>query len=114
MYLMKMTSLPSEVFEQLMKGEHVMRHNTGLWNSIWSDMFIEQTVMRYGHGPAGMVGITLNEKAVQEWALSLHISSQFEKDLFNLRENSRHNHVTYHKEEGTGRILSDKCDRENP
>ena len=44
-----------------MKEGHVMRHQTGIWYGLWSDMFIETTSMRYCHGPDGdLVGITLN------------------------------------------------------
>ena len=47
LYLKTMESLPSYVLKYFMKGEHVMRHNPGLWNAIWIDMFIETTFMRY-------------------------------------------------------------------
>ena len=46
----------------------------GLWNG---HMFIESTFMRYGHGRAGIVGITL--------------SSQLMKDLAELRGESDEN-----------------------
>ena len=54
-----MEALPPKVLEFFMKGEHVLRHTPGLWNGIWSDMFIESSFMRYGHGKRGIVGITL-------------------------------------------------------
>ncbi len=44
-----MTTLPRTVLERFMVGEHVMSHIQGVWNGIWSDMFIETTFMRYGH-----------------------------------------------------------------
>lgn len=47
--------LPDDVLEKFLKGEHVMRHNTGLWNGLWSDTFIETTFMHYGKGPGGIV-----------------------------------------------------------
>ncbi len=49
-YLRSMKDLPSNVLQHFMKGSHVMRHVPGLWNGLWSDMFIEMTFMRYGHG----------------------------------------------------------------
>jgi hypothetical protein len=55
-----MEGLPDEVLASFLKGEHVMRHESGLWNGMWSDMFIETTFMRYGPGPGGLLGITLN------------------------------------------------------
>ena len=39
-YLRTMEAMPKLFQEQFLKGEHVMRHVPGLWNRIWSDMFI--------------------------------------------------------------------------
>ena len=41
-YINTMEKLPSEVLTQFMKGEHVMRHQKGIWNAIWSDMMMKQ------------------------------------------------------------------------
>ena len=49
-YLRAMECLPKDVLATFLKGEHVMRHQSGLWNGMWSDMFIESTFMRCGHG----------------------------------------------------------------
>jgi len=46
-YLRSMEALPDDVQQHFLKGEHVMRHNSGIWNGIWSDMYIETTFMRY-------------------------------------------------------------------
>ena len=55
-YLRTIENLPENILPYFLKGKHVMRHIKGLWNSIWSDMFIESTFMRYGHGRAGIIG----------------------------------------------------------
>ncbi len=47
-----------------------MHHTDRLWNSIWSDLFIKSTYMRYGHGPSGIIGATLSETTLATWALS--------------------------------------------
>ena len=65
-YLRNMEALPENVLQHFMKGAHVMRHISGLWNGLWSDMFIETTFMRYGHGKASIIGKT--------WAFSLHVA----------------------------------------
>ena len=65
-YLMKMSKLPNVVLNKFLNGEHAMRHENGLWNSIWSDQMIESTVMRYGKGPTGMIGIIFNDKALDQ------------------------------------------------
>ena len=112
-YLNKMSQLPPDLVERFMKEEHAMRHQPGLWNSIWSDMMIETTVMRYGHGPTGVKGITLNEKALDVWALSLHITTQLEQDFLSLKDYFADTTVVAHKEEGRSRIKSDAVDRDN-
>jgi len=61
-------------------------------------MMIETTVMRYGHGPSGIVGVTLNENALETWAKSLHISSVLEESLFGLKEGRSKHGVTHHQE----------------
>jgi len=55
-YLRSMESLGHDELSNVMKGEHVMHHVPGLWNDIWTDMFIGTTFMRYGHGPHGIIG----------------------------------------------------------
>ncbi len=66
----------------------MMRHMDGLWNGIWSDMFIESTFMRYGHGQLGIIGITLKPETLKTWALSRHICSRLMEDLAELRGKS--------------------------
>jgi hypothetical protein len=83
----------------------------GLWNGIWSDMFIESTFMHYGHGPGRIIGITLKPSTLKRWALSLHIYSQIMKDVTEMRETRRKTTVTEHKEEMPSRIQSDGVDR---
>ena len=110
-YLKRMTKMPHELLEHFLNKEHVMRHQPGLWNAIWSDMMIETTVMRYGHGPEGVIGLTLNQKALERWALSLHITTQLQKDFMDLDDKANKNHATTHKEESNSRIRSDTEDR---
>ena len=51
-------------------------------------MMIETTVIQYGHGSNGMTGLAFNEKALNCWAKSLHLSIIVEKNLFDLKEAS--------------------------
>ena len=68
--------MPDEVLTRFMKGEHVMRHQAGYWNGIRSDMYIETTFMRYGKGPRGVIGLTLKQESVKQWANGLHLCTQ--------------------------------------
>ncbi len=65
----QMESLPENVLVHFLNGEHVMRHVPGIWNGLWSDMYIETTFMRYGHGQGGIIGITLKPETLKIWAL---------------------------------------------
>ena len=76
-------------------------------------MFIDSTFMRYGHGWAGIVGITLKPETLKTWALSCHICSQLMEDLAELRGESDDNRFQdHHKEEAAARIDNDKKDSE--
>jgi hypothetical protein len=112
-YLRSMERLPNDVLERFLRGEHVMRHNAGIWNGIWSDMYIETTFMRYGHSPGGLTGITLSPSAVKRWALSLHICNRLTNDVVEITERNRTSVVESHKEEMPARIKSDLNDRKN-
>ena len=91
--LRSMEDLPTNVLAHFMKGAHVMRHVPGLWNGLWSDMFIETTFMWYGHGKSGIIGITLKPETLKSWALSLHVCGQILEDLSILRESERPNFI---------------------
>ena len=104
---------PENVLKRFINGEHVMRHNRGVWNGIWSDMFIETTFMRYGKGPGGLVGVTLKPSTIKRWALSLHTTSRVESDIDEMRHQQGTREATTHKEEMPGRIASDAKDTGN-
>ena len=57
-----MQKLPADVPKKFMAGEHVMRHQKGVWKGVWSDMYIEITFMRHRKCPRGLVGIALKPK----------------------------------------------------
>ena len=109
-HLLIMKSLPAHVLSHFLKGDHVLRHIPGLWNGLWSDMFIETTFMKYGKGKYGIVGITLKPEALKSWALSLHVCGQISADISSMRETTD-NVQNVHKEEEAGRIKSDTEDR---
>ena len=111
-YLISMSKLPLSVEKRFVEGKHAMRHQPGIYNGQWSDLFIESTFMRYGHSPGGIIGFTLNSSAVKRWAYSLHICSQLRRDVFELSGEHQERCVTVHKEEGLGRIHADSADRE--
>ena len=108
-----MTKLPKISADKFLVGEKAMGHLNRLWNSIWSNQIIELTVRRYGHGPARMVGITFNDKALDQWSRSSLISSLVEHNLLELSDIKKNKDVTQHKEESKSWIKLDTLDREN-
>ncbi len=111
-YLESMKKMPKTMLGHFMAGEHVMRHIEGSWNGIWSDMFIETTFMRYGHGKGGIIGITLKPQTLKTWALSLHACSQIVGDIAHMGdENVSRRSQGLHKEEMNARIEVDGQDR---
>jgi hypothetical protein len=94
-----------------MAGEHVMHHQEGFWNGLWSDLFNETTYMCYGHGPAGIVGSTRNESTLAIWALSHSICAQLMTDFDVMKDGEEQHVVTSHKEGRHTCIKADAADR---
>ena len=69
--------------------------------------------MRYGHGPRGIIGITLKPETLKMWALGLHICSRLEQDIADITEGKGVTSQETHKEETKARIRSDAKDRES-
>ena len=99
-----MAALPVRVMDRFVKGERVVRHIP--W--IWSDMYIETTFMRYGHGKGGIIGITLQPEILKTWALCLHICSKLESNLSEMIDDDGGDVKNVHKEEAQNRISKDR------
>ena len=106
-----MEAMPEQVLCHFLRGEHTFHHTAGLFNGIWTDMAIETTYMRYGHGGSGIIGITLKPETLKTWAYSLHTCNGLVVDLNEMREKETPA-KTQHKEEMPGRIITDKADRQ--
>ena len=110
-YLRTMEQLPPEVLKHFTAREHKMHHTPGYFNGIWTDMAIETTYMRYGHGRKGIVGITLKPETLKTWAYSLHACNRVTNDLNQMRDKEGVSAQTIHKEEMPSRIKPDDLDR---
>ena len=109
-YLNSMEKLPESVLGPFMKGEHVMRHQPGIWNAIWSDMLIETSYMKVGKGPVGVIGFTTSPVTMKLWAKSMHAETAYISELHSCRGESNSEQIT-HKMENESRIKSDEADR---
>ena len=88
----------TQVHDHFIRGEHTGHHTPGLFNGIWTDMVIETTYIRYGHGRSGIIGITLKPETLKNWVFSLHSCNQLVSDLEEMREEETPQ-KTNHKEE---------------
>ena len=110
-YMRSMERLHENVLKRFLNEEHVRSHNPGVWNGIWSNMFIETTFMCYGKGPGGLVGVTLKPSTIKRWALSLHTTSRVESDIDDMRHEQGTREAATHKEEVPGILAPDANDR---
>jgi len=111
-YVNSMKCLPKEVHRLVMNGDTTVRHTSGKFNGIWTDMMIEQTYMKQGKGLGGMVGLTLSPEKVARWNLSLHVVSNVSRCIEDiLTECSDRTEDLRHKEEHSSRISLDSVDR---
>jgi hypothetical protein len=110
-----MTQLDEEALAMFYMGHHVCRHRNGIWNSVFSDQFGEQTYIRHGKAKGGLVGMTLSPDQLSRWVLSYHICNTVSlamHDMFHDHEDEDYDVKTdRHKEEGKQRKKLDTADR---
>ena len=105
-----MHKLPGIVLEQFLKGEHIVCHQDGHLDGIWTDMMIKSTYMRHGKGPGGITGTTTKSRSVQIWSNNLPSCSELLRDLDELRGRCPTQKII-HKEEAEARMTADMKDR---
>ena len=90
-HLLEMRGVLSAAARQMfMNGDHVCRHRSGVWNSVFSDQFGEQTYIRYGKAKGVLVGITLNPDQVAGWVLSYHICNTASMAMDDMFDNEKY------------------------
>ena len=89
-YLRETEAMPEVVRQHFVNGEHTMHLNAGLFNDIWSDMAIQTTFMRYGHGQSGIIGIPLRPETLKTWAYSLYACNTVVRHLDQMRTQEQH------------------------
>lgn len=107
-----MTRLGPEILDRFCRGEQSLHHNAGIYNGQWSDMFIETTWMRKGHGPGGIIGTTERPQTMATWVFSMDATMTITGDLKKMSGSEEVVQVT-HKEESPSRINRDGDDRQS-
>ena len=97
-YLMTMSKLPPTLLDQFLR-DHVLQHQHGIWNGIWSDMMIETSYMKFGKGPSGIIGKTTKPKTIQIWAKSQLSCSEVLQTLDAIRNKAETHNVNLQRRE---------------
>ena len=114
-YLRTIHKLPETIYKlsgivlkQFLKGEHIVRHQDGHWNEIWTDMMIESTYIRHGKGPGGIkgTGTTTRPRSVHIWSNSLPSCNDLLNDFYELRGRYPAQKIV-HKQEAKERMIAD-------
>ena len=85
MYIAEMLLLPQTapgVHEAFEGGKHVVTRSSGSFNSVWSDLGLEQTIVRDTKSRQGeIIGFSRQEEATMKWYLTAHERSAVVKDF---------------------------------
>ena len=66
----------------LTQNDHTVKYSTDEWTGVWSDMSIEQTLMRYCKSQGGLSGGRLRSESAQKvWLLTLSVFSAIHQTL---------------------------------
>ena len=92
------------------KGYFTIRRNPNLpnWCGSFTDVTIEQTLMRSGKTAGGMIGFTNKESAKAKWLLSHHIVSSYTDSLRTLTNVQTGTSSEQHRELNLSRIKKDQ------
>ena len=68
--------------QQFNNGLFTIRRNSAMfWSGTWTDMTIEQCLMRSGKTSGGLINVTHKDSARMKWLLSAHIVAQYSDAL---------------------------------
>ncbi|XP_071081970.1 uncharacterized protein [Haliotis cracherodii] len=87
----------------------IRRNSKQFWSGTWSDMIIEQCLMRAGKTQGGLINITHKDSARTKWLLSAHIVAQY-TDALRLMTNTSSEIVDHHRDMNPGRIKQNYAD----
>ena len=72
------------IFEQFMLGNHTVRRIEKKWAGIWTDMSIEQILMKSLKGRGGVIGKGMTENVIRVWTKTMHRCAEVSNAMNNL------------------------------
>lgn len=111
LYLQSVNKLKTEhpvVYQQFVAGNHTVRQTETNWSAVWTDLSIEQILMKSLKGRGGVIGKGMSENVLNVWTKTMHrcaeISDAMDELILNPESNDKH------KELLPGRIKRDDID----
>lgn len=108
LYLQSIASLKErhpETCKQFLQGNHTVKRTLKSWNGIWTDLAIEQILMKSLKGRSGIVAKGITENVMNVWTKTMHRCAEVTDamdELLNMKSS-----YTQHKEMFEGRIKRD-------
>ena len=62
----------SVVYDQFIEGQHTVRMTEKKWTGVWTDLSIEQILMKSLKGRAGVIGKGITENVMHVWTKTMH------------------------------------------
>lgn len=62
------------VYHQFLLGNHTVRRTESSWSGIWTDLSIEQILMKSFKGRSGIIGRGITENVMNVWTKTMHRS----------------------------------------
>ena len=108
LYLQDAQNLCSCMDEKMKDGLFTVHRNKALfWSGTWTDMVIEQCLMRSGKTTGGLINITHREAAKTVWLLAAHIIAQYSDGLRSLTNNYSGTWSAQHRDMSNARVKND-------
>lgn len=108
LYLQSLVELENnqpEVYDEFLKGNHTVRRTLKSWAGIWTDLSIEQILMKSLKGRSGVVAKGITENVMYVWTKTMHRCAELADAIDSVLSDKRP--PSKHKELFAGRIKRD-------
>eukprot|EP00794_Sanderia_malayensis_P002757 gene2757-3187_t len=108
LYLQSLSELERahpEIFNEFLRGSHTVRRTTKNWAGIWTDLSIEQILMKSLKGRSGVIGKGITENVMNVWTKTMHRCAEVTETM-NLMMSTKKSSCQ-HKELFSGRVKRD-------
>ena len=96
------------VYENFMNGEHTVRRKSAPWSGLWTDLSIEQILMKSLKGSGEVIGRGMSENVTKVWTKTVHKSAAITSSVDGMT--SSKSTGLHHEDMVHGRILRDNND----